>query len=87
MVIRERPHTQPRHFGDRLDHLGGEITVNRADPGDVRVVFSVATRHTAGRSSAPVIHYPGIVGLEPRQARAFAKAIIEAADVIEGVTR
>ena len=65
-------------FGKKHDQLGGEIRINRADRGDVRVVFSVDD----GK-----VYHPGIVGLSPKEARRFAQSVLTAADVIEGVER
>lgn len=61
-------------FGSRGD--AGEIRINRADEGDVRVVFSVTEDDGT--------YHPGVVGLEPDEARRFAEHIISAADIIEG---
>lgn len=71
----------PAKFGDATDPLGGAITVNRADPGDVRVVLSVTEKLDSGATA----YHPGIVGLDPGEARRFAHAILRAADVIEAV--
>lgn len=77
-----RRQTPPRKFGNAADPLGGTITVNLADPGDVRVVLSQVDK--GGRPAALHLEGPVVVGLEPAEARRFAAAVIEAADVIEG---
>lgn len=67
-------------FGSPGD--AGEIRINRADEGDVRVVFSVKEATEDGGT-----YHPGIVGLDPSEARLFARNILSAADVIEGIER
>jgi len=65
--------TPPRKFKGRV----GDITVNRADLGDTNVVLT-STR-LKGQPESPVI-----VAMKPYQAREFAHAVLDAANLIEG---
>lgn len=70
--------TKVRAFGDAYNIRQGEVRINRVFPGDDQVGFSVTS--VMGRK---LTEYPGLFGLTPADARAFAQAIIEAADVVD----